>query len=961
MDDARDKKKQEEQAAGKVADTALKGVLAAKTGGAGVEAYEKLKKTPIVGKKIEKKLNKAGKKANKLSKGKFGKAAKKLDDSGLLDTADKAISAGSSGAGTATPNNARQPNNIRPTNKAPTSGVNQTPKGPHNRASSTNSFKPAPNLFKDGIPSNNTNVSNNGNGAISKNLNDIYNRRKNAGSGSSKSDGKSNKSPSNLFSGPKDAKAAFVSKIVDEMVKKTMLPFLAVVALLMMILLVCAYESEDNDLAAVDKDSEQYGEYDSAYYSNQNKAVKEFYDRVKSTEQEYSKNGKSINMMYITATYHVLKEYNAFKSARVMDQDMINTMADGMLNGSSVYSEDNYRQFLKNEFFPNYISSDKIDKAVDRVFEYINQYMEKFHPKSGCSSYSGSSCIYKINGVHGFSNSSSIDVTNLQVRLMSSSFCNGVDGKALDEDLVPFEDYVLGVTYGEIGQSFAGTETEKVHMIAARSFALARPTVMGNSSGVKYVNNNGQNILQLRSCVADQVFCNTELGCSKDVAASNQYGIVYSGATSHPYTYKEPLSNYPNSTLKSSWQATVGMIGVDENDKVVEMGYAVGNGNKDDWVWKRWEEQGMDYVEMILKAYPEVKKIKKMDCNSTEEKTDTAILTIASRLFKKVANGNYSYGSTSIPPNNNLIDCSSFVSWVLYEYGFKDEFGGNSHDTTSFMNTDWTKNGWAEIKVAASEDASGKLKAGDILVRDDGSGGANGHISIIAEVKTDGTVLGYDCGSVSNWSNDTAKNGKPIDVTSFVRTDSRNGKIIRVSNVSGDSCISAESGDALNWKQYDVQWKSIPLGNSSANIGGYGCFITSIAIQIARSNATTTLSNFNPGSFVKELNKYSGSFSSGGSFMGANIDKIVPGFSEKYHAVSLSGNRKNKAKQVQSYLDQGLYPIMRVKTTNGEHWVAVVGTSGDEVIMADPGSENTRAFDTYSVGECSTLNVYQIG
>ena len=93
----------------------------------------------------------------------------------------------------------------------------------------------------------------------------------------------------------------------------------------------------------------------------------------------------------------------------------------------------------------------------------------------------------------------------------------------------------------------------------------------------------------------------------------------------------------------------------------------------------------------------------------------------------------------------------------------------------------------------------------------------------------------------------------------------------------------------------------------------------------------------------------------------ANIPKIVPTFSEKYHGVSLTGSAQNKINIIKGYLDQGLYPIMRVKTTNGQHWVAVVGVTNNDVIMADPGSEKTNAFATYSLGECSTLNVYQIG
>ena len=405
------------------------------------------------------------------------------------------------------------------------------------------------------------------------------------------------------------------------------------------------------------------------------------------------------------------------------------------------------------------------------------------------------------------------------------------------------------------------------------------------------------------------------------------------------------------------------MVGVDKDGKIVEMGYSGGNGNKDDNVWERWAKSGMDYVQIILKAYPEITEIKKMNCSSTSESTDSAFLQVAAKIWKQVANGGYSYtlSGVSVPPTNNLIDCSSFVSWVLYEYGFKDEFGGGQHNTVVFANTDWTsKMGWQEISVTAGEDVTSKLQPGDILVRDAG-GGANGHINIIAEV-SDGKVLAYDCGSESNWNNSTAKAGKPIDRTSFAKSDNRAGKIIRVSNVGGSSCQSAESGEALSWKQYcPAAWCNVPLGNSGATIGGYGCFITSIAIQIARSGTTTTLSEFNPGTFVKELNKY-GSFDGSGSFVGAaNIPKIAPAFSEKYHGVSLTGSAKDKISVIKGYLDQGLYPIMRVKTTNGQHWVAVVGVTDDDVIMADPGSEKTNAFATYSLGECSTLNVYQIG
>lgn len=942
------KKEQEQQSAEKLGKTVSRGAFDYATGG----QWEKVRNAPVVGKIAQKAEDKTAKKFAKSPGGKATKKlAKKLDDAGVVDGVNKGLNAFGGSKAKSSPSS--NPNINRANNAFPNhSSVDNNPNIPRK------------NFAKNGLTDEGQEIPglDNKEGSMRKSFDDIQKRRESSNSSDySEKSSKRKKIFNNPFKNDNDQNVIISAEVISLM-KKTILPFVGIVIFLIILLGAADTFNSDNDLSAVDDDVEEGEKGSTSYYANNNPKLQKFYDNVIATKDSYSENGKSINTMYITATYHILREYDTVVTLDDMTQDEINKLADGMLGESTVYSEETYRKFLTEEYFPQYISAARVDAAVDRVFEYIEKYMDRVHPKtSGCSTVTGGSCQYSLKGVHGY-NTDPLTISNLQVRLMSSSFCGGTDGKALDEDLVPFENYVLGVTYGEIGQAF-NTETEKVHMIAARSFALARPTVMGNSSGVKYVTSGGQTVLQLRSCVADQVYCNTELGCSKDVAAGNQYGIVYSGANTHANTYKEPLSNYPNSTLKSSWQETLGMVGLDKDGKVVEMGYAVGNGNKDDWVWKRWAESGMDYVQIILRAYPEVTEIKKMNCSSTSEVTDSAFVQVAARIWKQIANDGYQYtsGSVAIPPSDKKINCSAFVNWVLYEYGFKDEFGSNTYDTVSFVNTDWTtKMGWQEVSVAASEDVTSKLRAGDILVRDAG-GGANGHMNIIASVD-DGKILAYDAGSESNWNTSNAKAGKPIDVTNFAKSDNRAGKIIRVSNVGGSSCQSAESGEALSWKQYcPAAWCNVPLGNSGATIGGYGCFITSIAIQIARSGTTTTLSEFNPGTFVKELNKY-GSFDGSGSFVGAaNIPKIAPAFSEKYHGVSLTGSAQNKINVIKGYLDQGLYPIMRVKTTNGQHWVAVVGVTNNDVIMADPGSEKTNAFATYSLGECSTLNVYQIG
>lgn len=155
------------------------------------------------------------------------------------------------------------------------------------------------------------------------------------------------------------------------------------------------------------------------------------------------------------------------------------------------------------------------------------------------------------------------------------------------------------------------------------------------------------------------------------------------------------------------------------------------------------------------------------------------ILSIAASLWQQIVNGNYSYKGTSVPPNDSTIDCSSFVSWVLYEFGY-DDFQGYQHITQQFVNTNWQETyGWQEIAVAANEDVTSKLQPGDILVRDTGNN--DGHMNIIASVEADGTVMAYDCGSANNWRN---SDGGPVAKNNFAKNDSRPGKIIRVTKPS---------------------------------------------------------------------------------------------------------------------------------------------------------------------------------
>ena len=161
---------------------------------------------------------------------------------------------------------------------------------------------------------------------------------------------------------------------------------------------------------------------------------------------------------------------------------------------------------------------------------------------------------------------------------------------------------------------------------------------------------------------------------------------------------------------------------------------------------------------------------------SSEQFHKGSLIETATACWEYIVNdGGYSYAGASIPvTGGKTVDCSSYVSWVLYEYGYED-FKGGQHCTQDFYNTNWNEAyGWQEIAVAAGEDCSSQLQPGDLLVRDDGSN--NGHIQFILSIEPDGTVMTYDCGASGHWVKENIKGY----ASTFSKTDSRPGKIIRI-------------------------------------------------------------------------------------------------------------------------------------------------------------------------------------
>lgn len=204
-----------------------------------------------------------------------------------------------------------------------------------------------------------------------------------------------------------------------------------------------------------------------------------------------------------------------------------------------------------------------------------------------------------------------------------------------------------------------------------------------------------------------------------------------------------------------------------------------------------------------------------------------------------------------------------------------------------------------------------------------------------------------------------AKNGMSFEQILDTYYQGHNGSFGDVS-----SCETNTSGNWENWKQCDSSWGSITMGSS--NICNIGCLATSISMLVANSGVDTKVSgSFNPGTFITALKK-NGGFTSGGGLYWDSVSKVVPDFTYGGQESICGLSKSEKVKKVKSYLDKGYYVVLEVKGRycsggSGEHWVAVKGTTGSDILMADPaGLNDTRdhVFEKYG-DVASTIAYYK--
>lgn len=170
----------------------------------------------------------------------------------------------------------------------------------------------------------------------------------------------------------------------------------------------------------------------------------------------------------------------------------------------------------------------------------------------------------------------------------------------------------------------------------------------------------------------------------------------------------------------------------------------------------------------------------------------------------------------------------------------------------------------------------------------------------------------------------------------------------------------SEEGEYTKWRQRGAAWSNIKIGNTNSTIGDIGCLVTSISILIEKSGVSTPMVPFNPGTFVEALNK-KGGFDSNGNLQYAAVNKAVPEFKYVGKVNLRNKTREEKLATISQYYNQGYYLTVEVKgaTEGNQHWVAVTGINGNNIIIVDPASDRTDMWSAYEWSKTTQFNYFK--
>lgn len=305
----------------------------------------------------------------------------------------------------------------------------------------------------------------------------------------------------------------------------------------------------------------------------------------------------------VHAVEFVLLSYQEDQTYEELSEEELKEVIDLIISckSNNTYDLSLLQDKLATDFFPDKIpdySDDEYQEMAAEVVEYLENYNELLDEDLSSSNVNtGDQCSYDLTRVHYGNNfvNANIKPSNIKVRLMQATSCGGTTGEPLaNEELVDFEKYVLGVAYAEVG-NIEQEEAFKTQLIMARNFALIN-SVAHSRNDLKL--ENGQWIMEISNCNADQYYCDPDQGCdwATDPVTTNSYPI--SGTGTGYSTWKGPLAE---DAPQREWaQEVLGKTFVDSEGQLVWTNFT----NSTQERAKALADQGLDYTSILLEIYP---------------------------------------------------------------------------------------------------------------------------------------------------------------------------------------------------------------------------------------------------------------------------------------------------------------------------------------------------------------------
>lgn len=354
-----------------------------------------------------------------------------------------------------------------------------------------------------------------------------------------------------------------------------------------------------------------------------------FYRNPASMEEDYSCDEVEIEDVDETGNATTTSTCNQNKDSNIDATKLYNEAKDLSKNMKNK-SEDEFKEWVKDNYAEKKLEEAGVDipsdansknkllkTTVDEMYAFRDQFVDM--TCDGENNTIGiSSCSYQVNGK---------EVKDVKVEVLSC------DGKEV-EYTVDFEKYIAGVVFAE--NRGAPDEAIKAQAIVARSFALTRQKGMcpGNPDDCNFGYNPEKNVIRLRGCENDQVYCDSEKGCTIVETNNLDYGTVrtWKQGKVDGGQYIAPFTGKRKERFEQLLNEVTGQVLVDAKGNVVYVNFT----STDQNAWAAKANAGQKYDNILLDHYKKDGAVGlATQCASTGEVLPGIKFPIAEKFYGK--------------------------------------------------------------------------------------------------------------------------------------------------------------------------------------------------------------------------------------------------------------------------------------------------------------------------------------